>query len=523
MFTGTLAMLHRALRLDARLLRTHLFRLGFAGAVYVSLVVAWVGTSGSLTGAPGLKLFETMTLLNLVLISLAGVSFFATAITEEKDEDTLGLLMLAGIDPLGILLGKSTSRLVGVILLLLVQFPNTLLAITLGGVTLLQVVAAYCSLAAYMVLLANVGLLCSAGCRRGGNASAMTLLILIVYFVLPFGVESIRLGLVNGGVIPSTGPVSGWLQAASQACADASIWARLREIVQTGFAGHAVGFQVLVSLGLGAFCFLATWLGFHRLTGKGQTSAQRVDFASRFIGSWRRRRSRPGKRPVAWKEFHFVAGGMPVQIAKFVTYGAIAGAVFWAAERYYAYPFSEAGKFVALAMLGALVLESGLYASAIFRDEWVGRTLPLLAMLPIRATTVISLKIVGCLPALLPALFWLLVGCLIWPDGPEQIVKSLFLPSRWFYVLVLVLFLTLTVFFSMVVRWGALAAAIGVMVIGTACSGTCGLPIVGFLAQSGSDSWASEGGFLLIDAVIATLIVGLQFDVRRRLEIASSQ
>ena len=37
MFTGTLAMLHRALRLDARLLRTHLFRLGFALLVYAAL------------------------------------------------------------------------------------------------------------------------------------------------------------------------------------------------------------------------------------------------------------------------------------------------------------------------------------------------------------------------------------------------------------------------------------------------------------------------------------------------------
>ena len=38
MFTGTLALLHRALRLDARLLRTHLFRVGFAAlATFMSL------------------------------------------------------------------------------------------------------------------------------------------------------------------------------------------------------------------------------------------------------------------------------------------------------------------------------------------------------------------------------------------------------------------------------------------------------------------------------------------------------
>jgi len=522
-FTGTLAMLHRALRLDARLLRTHLFRLAFAATVYISLFVTWAGSSGSLTGAPGLKLFETMVILNVILITLAGISFFATAITEEKEEETLGLLMLAGIDPLGILLGKSTSRLVGVILLLLVQFPNTLLAITLGGVTIEQVAAAYCSLAGYLILLANVGLLCSVACRRGGNASAMTILFLMVYFLSPYLVAGLRMGLVNSGAVPDGGAVSRALDSAAQACTDASIWARLREIVTTGFAGHVIGFQVLVSLAGAALCFALAWIGFHRLTGKTQPSARQVDFMSRFIGSWRRRRARPGNRPVAWKEFHFVAGGMPVQIAKFLIYGALTGGVFWAAERYYDYPFSEAGRFVALAMLGMLVLESSLYASVIFRDEWVGRTLPLLTMLPIRPTTVIWMKIIGCLPALIPALFWLLAGCIIWPDGPEQIAKSLFLPSRWFFALVLILFLTLTVFFSMVVRWGALAAAIGVMVVGTMCSGMCGSPIIGILWSSSPGSGVNELGFLLIDAVIATLIAGLQFDVRRRLELASSQ
>ena len=141
MFTGTLAMLHRAIRLDARLWRTHLFRLGFALLVYFGLWYAQISTAVTLVGAPGLKLFHTMAWLNVVLISLAGISFFSTAITEEKEEETLGLLKLAGVNPLGLLLGKSTSRLLGAILLLLVQLPFTLLAITLGGVTLEQVVA----------------------------------------------------------------------------------------------------------------------------------------------------------------------------------------------------------------------------------------------------------------------------------------------------------------------------------------------------------------------------------------------
>src|SRR5262249_5607929 len=163
------------------------------------------------------------------------------------------------------------------ILLLLVQFPNTLLAITLGGVTIEQVAAAYCSLAGYLILLANVGLLCSVACRRGGNASAMTILLLIIYFLSPILVAGLRMGLVNSGAVPDGGAVSRALEWAAQACTDASIWTRLREIVTTGFAGHVIGFQVLVSLAGAALCFALAWIGFHRLTGKAQPSAQRVD------------------------------------------------------------------------------------------------------------------------------------------------------------------------------------------------------------------------------------------------------
>ena len=325
MFAGTLAMLHRALRLDARLLRTHLFRLGFALLMYVSLLYAWI--SGSLVGAPGLKLFETMSYLNLVLISLAGISFFATAITEEKEEDTLGLLMLAGINPVGILLGKSTSRLLGTILLLLVQLPFTLLAITLGGVTIEQVLAAYCSLMAYMVLLANVGMLCSVVYRRGGSASAATLLFLIVYFSAAHVIRGIQFGLIHGEAIASRGEVDQYFNDAADWCRDISVFYRLETIMRTGFSDSPLGVQVQASLAGALGFFAVAWIGFRHFTRDAKISTgRRVEFLARFIGLGRGRRSRPGPRPVAWKEYHFVAGGLPVQVAKFVAYGLMTGA-----------------------------------------------------------------------------------------------------------------------------------------------------------------------------------------------------
>ncbi len=524
MFTGTLAMLHRAIRLDARLWRTHLFRLGFALLIYAGLIYAQISTAVTLVGAPGLKLFETMTWLNVVLISLAGISFFATAITEEKEEETLGLLKLAGVNPLGILLGKSTSRLLGAILLLLVQFPFTLLAITLGGVTMEQVAAAYVALTAYMILLANAGLLNSVAFGRGGLASAVTGALLIVYFFAATAIGTVAVGLETGGVISARGPVARALAQAARSCQDVSVADRLRVIMTTGFSEFPVGDQVLFSLGAALLFFCLAWAGFNRFTRDSHVSRPaRTDVLAPLVQLGQRRRPRPGRRMLAWKEFHFVAGGMPVQILKFVAYGLITLVVFWAAERYYNYSLAHAGKFVAEAMLAVIVIESGLYAAVILHDEWRDRTLPVLTMLPIRTSTILYSKVAGCAPALVPALCWLLAGCLIWPEGLLQIGMCLALPSRWFYGLVWLLFLTLTLFFSLVVRWGALPLALAVMAGGAFVASCCGAPVITVLAALNQGTGVPELWFLLVDAVIAVLIALLQTDVVRRIEMASSQ
>ena len=114
---------------------------------------------------------------------MAGFGFFATAITEEKEEGTLGLLKMAGISRAGILLGKSTSRLVSAMLLLFAQFPFTLLAITLGGVTFQQILAAYSALLAYMILVANLAMFFSVSSKRSSTASLLSAIGVAVFVV----------------------------------------------------------------------------------------------------------------------------------------------------------------------------------------------------------------------------------------------------------------------------------------------------------------------------------------------------
>jgi len=128
-----LALFERSLRLETR---SALICWSRAGLLVVILLVLY--TIQSLArigwyGAPGLHFLQELVWVNLVFITLAGLSYFASAITEEKEEMMLGLLRMTDLNPVAILLGKSTSRLVGALLLLLVQAPFILLAVALAA------------------------------------------------------------------------------------------------------------------------------------------------------------------------------------------------------------------------------------------------------------------------------------------------------------------------------------------------------------------------------------------------------
>ena len=109
MTSPLLALFIRSLREDSRQKLTYLSR---SGLVLVILLFLFMTQSSMGWGnAPGLRFFSTVIFIDLCFVILAGVSYFSSAISEEKEEMTLGLLRMTNLNPLSILLGKSTSRL----------------------------------------------------------------------------------------------------------------------------------------------------------------------------------------------------------------------------------------------------------------------------------------------------------------------------------------------------------------------------------------------------------------------------
>lgn len=475
MSSPLLALFARSMREDARSRLTYLARTGLV--LVILLFLLSMSSTFGWGNAPGLRFFGTVIYLNFFFILLAGLSYFASAITEEKEEMTLGLLRMTNLDPLSILLGKSTSRLVGALLLLAAQFPFTLLAIALGGVAVRQILAAYCTLGAFLVFLANLALLASVICRRTTAAAAITALTLLGFFaIVPWLNWLLRFPL-QMGLLQSPGPLLEGLGSVAEFIALASPLTRLNAILRTGFADTPVGVQVWSNLGLGAACFVLAWLAFELFCGEQREAAPGRSVTRRRGPIALGAPSRAWSRALAWKDFYFLAGGKVWMAVKLILYALPLAAVALV-PRYWGHTTSvkELGYFMLWLMLLIALAELAFMAASVFRQERKWMTLSSLAMLPMSIRRVAYQKILGCLPALLPAALYFALGIVCVSEDIASGVRNISPTPRSnfdkdalialigisYAVAQGVLFLHLTAWLSLYLKRGALPLAIAI-------------------------------------------------------------
>src|SRR5688500_4841364 len=90
-----LALFQRSVREHLRSGMTSLMHGGLVCVVLLFLLMAHAQSWWS--GAVGLQLFQQITTVNVVFITLAGLSYFASAITEEKEVMALPLLRMTDL------------------------------------------------------------------------------------------------------------------------------------------------------------------------------------------------------------------------------------------------------------------------------------------------------------------------------------------------------------------------------------------------------------------------------------------
>jgi hypothetical protein len=452
--------------------------------------------------------------LDCGLIALAGVSFFASAITEEREEGTLPMLRIAGISDVGLLLGKSTSRLVSSALLLWVQFPFILAAITLGGITLWQVAAACLALFAWLLLLANAGLFCSVLCRRSGAASAL----MGIFVATQLGAGYLYRSMPAAWTAPRAFGWCGFFGRWAQFLNELSIGHRLRETMQTGFKGSIIGDQVVFSVTASAVLFLAAWGFFHWL----------ADLSPEAPGinalTWRRgRRRRVWRDALAWKEFQCIAGGPLGCLARVGLLAASLVGLTWGLKQLATTGMTPRwGEWAVIVLVVCIAFDLCLWATRILSDDWRMAVLPVLLLTPHTPASICLGKVRGCLLSILPGLLLLL--WVSWHyDDHQTLAAWLERPLAWSALGGFVLFLHVVAYLSLRFVWGALPLALGMLFIGNTC---IVYPVLSLGVAITQVMWGFtdfQSAVMVLNIGLVCAAIGLQMGIVRQLERAASR
>lgn len=424
--------------------------------------------------APGQEVLMMLVMVNFFTITVFGLSTFASAITEEKEEATLGLLRMTRLNPLAILLGKSTARLFDGLLLLAVQLPFTMLCVTLGGVAQGQILRSYAILASYLFLLCNVSLLWSVICRRTSRAAAMTTATgFALYFLPPFLFAMTVSRRFSSRM--STQPVErDWFQALAEWLMSINpVW-DLAKTASPRSAGIPFATEsILPSLVGGAIAFGLAWILFERFCHTMDESAPGRKAKPATNGVARRRTaSRPGRFAIAWKDFHFLGGGYRGIVIRGVAYaGLVLLFMWWGSWIGAGFPRRENyGAILKSFGLSAFTTELGIAGSRIFGVERKRKTLGGLFALPLGTGRIIGEKVLGALPAFIPSFGMFVLGSILYASAqtqnPSWRTTERVVEEAAIFASELILFAVLTTYLSLRMRRSAFAAAIAVMFFG---------------------------------------------------------
>lgn len=471
MISGVLTLFNWTLKMDSRSIYPHVIRALFAFALLFAISISFADVFG--TSRMGLNFFEAVCSMNVVIITVSGISYFVTAVTEEKDAGTYALLRLAGMNSLSITLGKSTSRLVSSLMLLVIQLPFTFLSITLGGVLWNQIIAAYLAMAAWMILIANLALFCSVRCATSGRAAGLAGAIVGLFFFAPViiqnGLAALPAGLLSAAAVSS-------IQRIPETLAAVSVFDRLAEIL-----GHngVFGFPAINPSGLAVSAANAAaasllgnqfWWSLLIALALFTISTWTLDFwsAPSEVGGISENRSirrlsvgRCWTWAIAWKEFLFFTGGRTFAVTKFV-----AGGLLYAGFRMYEEMeggnpglwLSEGSSWLAfLTFVGVLTLEVLLYSSGCLFSEVRQLTQSTLATVPISSVRILAEKFAGCSIALVPILFW--IG-FTYVTGSAEIHRYCSATMVISYLIMLGFSSHIAALLSLYTRWAALPLTI---------------------------------------------------------------
>ena len=458
MTAGSRSLFNWSLRSDSRALYPHVIRVVFCVLILFMVLAAWLDSATSTTPM-GLALFTRISYTNVIMICVAGISYFVSAVTEEKDSGNLALLKLAGATPLTIVLSKSVSRQIAALLLLLVQLPFTQLAVTLGGITPQQVLATYLALAGWLLLVSNFALLCSVVCRTTGKAAALATIITLLLLVAGPCFDALLALKGTKWMAPSFVALIQSLKEHHQLL---FVGPRLQAVLASNAQVPLMSNQLSHSLIGGFVCLISSVLLFERFSEESKRPEHGRTVAVRRILV-----SRCWKHAILWKDFVFFSGGKTVWLVKLVAYFCVILA--FAVYQQLPYPtasFALTPYTASIALISLLLLvslELLMYASNSLFLEIHHRTASDLLMLPISNWKIFQQKAAAVIVAISPGI---VASCLLLFTHIELIARTEnWLPWVVSWLLITSFLVHTSVLLSLYFRWAALPIAVFVTIL----------------------------------------------------------
>ena len=136
------------------------------------------------SGSKGLELISLLFYSTLILSTFACISIFSSAVTNDKENGTLPLVMMTGAKPWSYISSKFTTKFFQLLSLLLIMVPPTFLGITLGGVTVTQVVDLYIYLIVWLFFIGAISLWPSVLFQSKQEATIISIIFVSIFLII---------------------------------------------------------------------------------------------------------------------------------------------------------------------------------------------------------------------------------------------------------------------------------------------------------------------------------------------------
>ena len=306
---STMAVLWRDL---ASLPRRKRFYLKRAAVIMVGGLALMWGlwmTRGSQDSTIGLVLFSSLTMTSLVALLIISITTACWSVVREREERTLGLLVLSDISTRGFVCGKAGTSLFSTTMTILSILPLFILAISLGGISIMQVLTAFGILLSTIFLGTGIGLLGSCSCTETRQANSLTAFLSVLWFIVAPIAAILLLSVYSNNY-----------RSADFAMSIISPFAAMSQI-NYGNQLHLAGLNCALSLALGTACIAAANAVLPRTVVSRERPSVAAAVREKMRSSEKTRKwvipARILGNPVAWKDHHYYHGGTRATWTKF--------------------------------------------------------------------------------------------------------------------------------------------------------------------------------------------------------------